>query len=175
MPRKKTEEEKLAVAIVPPRLRFAKAPNLNFLYPPTHQPITGNANPYEIRPEGIQFIHDEAQRGSTLGAIANGLGIDPRTFQELRKRDDRCQQAFNIGRANIVTRLSHVLVNKALEGNTVELLFALKTIGGFREGTPSEGAPTVNVNISIPAPMSAADAMRIVGRVDTTDLEPVEE
>lgn len=176
MPRKKTEEEKTAVAI-PPKMRWASTPHPRYIHPQTFDPVTGAAHPYQITDEGLKVIYAEAQKGSTLGSIAQLLGINATTFGEMRKRDTRTQEAFTAGRAAIVTRLSHVLVNKALEGNTVELLFALKTIGGFREGVPVEGAPQVNVNISIPAPLPANQVERIIGRIevqpDATDVEPI--
>ena len=174
MPRKKTEEEKQAVSI-PRKMKWASIPNPRYILPQEYDPASGAARPYEPTPAATTFIHDEAQKGSTWGAIANGMGIGTDALREMRKRyPETIQGAFDRGRANIVARLSHVLVNKALEGNTVELLFALKTLGGFREGTPTEGQPTVNVNISIPAPLPAHEVERIIGRVDVTatDVEP---
>lgn len=119
---------------------------------------------YTLNRAGLDLVQRLSNEGNPLGSIAEALGVDKTCFQAIRKRQPEVQEAIDRGRSRVVGELTSLLLTKARKGDTVALLFALKTIGGFREGTPVEGAssPAVQVNITIPEPLPAHEVMKII-------------
>lgn len=119
--------------------------------------------PYTINRAGLELVQRLANEGNPLGSIAEALGVNKTCLADIRKRQPDVQEAIDRGRSRVVGELTNVLLTKARQGDTVALLFALKTIGGFREGVPVEGAtPAVQVNITIPEPLPAHEVMKII-------------
>ena len=114
---------------------------------------------------GLVLVQRLAREGLPLISIAEAIGLAKDTFIDLRRRQPEAQEAIDRGRSRVVGELTNVLLTKARQGDTVALLFALKTIGGFREGVPVEGAsPAVQVNITIPEPLAPEQVMKIIGQ-----------
>lgn len=121
---------------------------------------TGFPEPYHLTPEGIEQVRTWAEAGVTIGSIANGLGIDPKTFLAIRERQPEVQAAIDAGRADYNTRIADMLMKHTEEGNVTTLIFLAKTRAGFVEQSGEvEGASpkTVNntqININMPPAMT---------------------
>ncbi len=114
---------------------------------------------------GLALVQRLAREGLQLVSIAEAVGVSKDAFIELRRRQPEAQECIDRGRSRVVGELTNVLIEKARKGDTVALLFALKTIGGFREGVPVEGAsPAVQVNITIPEPLAPEQVLKIIGQ-----------
>lgn len=87
------------------------------------------------------FSLDEAQKAEveTLAAvltteqIADFFGIARRTFYSLMERDEDIAARYKKGRARAIGAIAQTLISKARAGDTIAMLFYLKTQGGWRE------------------------------------------
>lgn len=150
---------------------FVRQPNREYV--DVVQAECRSGSHYVVNEKGLQAIYDMAFAGVPLTTIAENLGVSHDTFALIRKRQPEAEDAVKRGRSRVVGDMTRVLINKALDGNTVELLFALKTLGGFREGVPVEGgAPAVAVNIQLVTPAAPGDVVKIIGDIPPADDEP---
>jgi len=93
-----------------------------------------------------------AGRGFRHADIYHRLGISSKTWQRLRDEDPRAAEAFEIGRSELEERLRSKLINNALkQNNTACLIFALKSMFGYRDQGPDPVQHTTNVQIVLPA------------------------
>ena len=84
---------------------------------------------------------NEAQKAEveTLAAvltseqIADYFGIGRRTFYSLMERDEDIAARYKKGRARAIGAIAQTLITKARAGDTIAMLFYLKTQGGWRE------------------------------------------
>ncbi len=149
-----TDEKQLPV----PR-RNGRVPNRRYVTG------SGGTTPYMLNEAGLALVQRLAREGLQLVSIAEAVGVSKDAFIELRRRQPEAQECIDRGRSRVVGELTNVLIEKARKGDTVALLFALKTIGGFREGVPVEGAsPAVQVNITIPEPLAPEQVLKIIGQ-----------
>lgn len=129
-----------------------------------HTYLENGATKYEITAEGLAEIERRSRAGHDIVSIAKALGINASTFRELRKRDPRCQEAIDIGRAALGDWVSDTLIKKAKKGETAALIFLAKGRLHWRETGPVDpnqtATPTVNININ--APMSDDDFRKLV-------------
>ncbi|MGQ0455481.1 MAG: hypothetical protein ACT4OU_00320 [Hyphomicrobium sp.] len=145
---------------LPAQRRTGRAPNRRYV-----TGSGGGSTPYMLNEAGLSLIQRLSSDGLQLVSIAEAVGLSKDTFIELRRRQPEAQECIDRGRSRVVGELTNVLIEKARKGDTVALLFALKTIGGFREGVPVEGAsPAVQVNITIPEPLAPEQVMKIIGQ-----------
>lgn len=120
--------------------------------------------------EGYKLVEALSAKGHSLATIAKAIGMQTKDFQHLRVRDPAAQEAVDRGRALMVDRYVSKLEQHINDGNVTALIFALKALGGLREGEPLPGAsakPTtaVQVNITIPGAMSDEEFKRYVDGV----------
>jgi predicted DNA-binding protein (UPF0251 family) len=94
-------------------------------------------------------------RGLRLEDAAARLGTSRRTLGRALTEDHRAAEAWALGRAELHEELVSKLIEKAKGGDTVSLLFSLKTLFGYREGEPLDGGEqrslvTINVPAALP-------------------------
>ena len=65
--------------------------------------------------------------------IADYFGISRRTFYDLMARDESIAARYKKGRARAIGAVAQTLITKARVGDTIAMLFYLKTQGGWRE------------------------------------------
>ena len=83
-------------------------------------------------------------------AAATQLGTSRRTLSRILRENERAAVAWEFGRSELLDELLDKLITKARRGDTVSVLFALKSIFGFRDHGPAEGeerAPSVVINL----------------------------
>ena len=87
----------------------------------------------------------------TTEQIADFFGIGRRTFYSLMERDEDIAARYKRGKARAIGSIAQTLISKARAGDTVSMLFYLKTQGGWRE--------TQQIEVSAQAaPQSTADS-----------------
>ena len=95
------------------------------------------------------MIRAYAGFGSTQDQIAAMIG---KCLDTIRK-DLRCVEALDVGKAETIAKVAGTLVKKALAGDTSSAIFYLKTQAGWRETIRSEqtgkdGGPIEYINLS---------------------------
>lgn len=106
-------------------------------------------------PGDVQKIEDLAAEGCLQIEIARACNISVDTLHRWRRDFPEIKEAMQAGLAKEHHALRSILIEKALAGDTVCLLFALKTRHGYRETTPVEQDSRVSVHISLPAALTA--------------------
>jgi len=119
-------------------------------------------------PEDIQKVEDLASNGCLQIEIARACNISVDTLHRWRRDFPEVKEAMQAGLAKEHNALRSMLIKKALDGDTVCLLFALKTRHGYRETTPVEHDSRVSVQITLPAALSAEQYKEVLQH------EPVE-
>jgi transposase-like protein len=114
---------------------------------------------YLVPDQHIGKVMDACRRGVSEVRIARSLGINYRTWMRLRDEDERIAGALAESRKIEEEELVAVLLDKAREGETTSLIFALKSRHGYRDqGTPQTAADArVNVVINLPAASASAE------------------
>ena len=96
-----------------------------------------------------------AAAGARLDDAAARLGTSRRSLHRLFQNDERAAQAWAFGRAELHEVLVSKLIEKAKNGDTVSILFALKTLFGYREGEPIDGGEQRSlVTINLPGALA---------------------
>lgn len=120
-----------------------------------HMPERTPLGPFRPRieptAEDIEKIEQWAKEGCAQVEMARGLGVSKDLLSRWRTDHPAVADALEIGKATLHTALRSKLVEKALAGDTVSLLFALKCLFGWREGDQSDSANRVSVTFNIPA------------------------
>ena len=88
-------------------------------------------------PDAIEIIEDMAAQCAREVDIAAALGTSWGTFNRIRSESDEVAQAMQRGSAKAHHQLVSRLYQKAMDGDTIALLFLLKTRFGYREASPS--------------------------------------
>lgn len=99
-------------------------------------------------------IENMAANGHPEYAICRALNIgSPHTWSRIKKEDERAVAALEAGRAAEHQALYGKLYEKAMNGETVALLFLLKTRHGYVEGEKPAEPGRVQVTFNLPAPL----------------------
>jgi hypothetical protein len=124
--------------------------------------------PYVIPDERVAEVADACRLRMPETGIARSLGINYRTWMRIRDEDDRVASALAEARKMEEEELVALLLDRARKGETVPLLFALKSRHGYRDQGPTNGsdAPTTHVSIILP------DAMSPRAYLDAIDVTP---
>jgi hypothetical protein len=101
----------------------------------------------------IKRIEEWAGKGHVLIQIARGLNVSPDTLARWRADHEAVAQALEAGRAAEHELLLTRLMKKAMDGDTVALLFLLKTRHGYREGEQLASGNRVSIIFSLPGAM----------------------
>lgn len=94
-----------------------------------------------------------AGEGATVKGIARSLGVSLETLNVWMDRFPELRDAMDEGREAEHKVLHNTLFEKAKKGDTVALLFLLKTRHGYREGDQASTANRVSVTFNIPGAM----------------------
>lgn len=127
---------------------------------------TGAVNKYVLTEAGYDRIESLARDGIDLASIAKALGISPDAFRTLRREDPEAQAALDRGVGGLADTLTNLFLVAARDGNITAAIFLAKTRAGFVENAPppaSSPQTAVQVNISIPEPLSRERFLEIVG------------
>jgi hypothetical protein len=125
-----------------------------------------------VTSQGLQLIEKLAASGNPQTLIARELGMDPKTFRAVRKRQPEVDEALELGRAVEERELVDILLAKARKGELVPLLFALKSRHGYVEGRPQQ--QTVN-NVQVVQLPGALSVDEYLKRVNATHAEVVDD
>lgn len=121
----------------------------------------GNAKK-EPLPADIQTVERLTAGGCSQIEISRQLGISRDTFQRWRRDHKEVAEALEAGLAAEHKALRSVLLEKALAGDTVCILFALKTRHGYRESAPIVEESRVNIQISLPGALSTEQYGKVI-------------
>lgn len=102
--------------------------------------------------EAAARIEELAGRGATKAGLAAAMGVSRETFTRWLIESPELNAAFERGRSKVEVALISKLLDKALAGDTVCILFALKAMFGWREGEQPESG-RVNITFTLPAAM----------------------
>jgi hypothetical protein len=122
----------------------------------------GGLTPITVTEAGLEQIRRDSAEGLAISTIADRLGIGRRTFIEVRKRQPEVEEALESGRGLLADELTHLLLKKARQGDTVAMIWLSKARLGWHETGPREAAQ-VNVQVvNLPAPMGEGEYRRTV-------------
>ena len=105
------------------------------------------------------LIGDE---GCTHIELARCLNISKSILYRWRDQFPAVKEAMEAGLAKEHKALRSVLLEKALAGDTVCILFALKTRHGYRESAPVETESRVNIQINLPGALTAEQYGKVI-------------
>jgi hypothetical protein len=103
----------------------------------------------EINPLHLRIVEDMSGRGARLDDIACVIGISPRTLDRWLKHDD-VKLAYKRGKAVAVDDVSRTLYQKALDGDTVAMIFYLKAQAGWSDKQNEQPQEMPDVQIYMP-------------------------
>ncbi len=117
---------------------------------------------YVLKPEGYAAVREASANGKDLASIARQvLNIDPKTFEQLRKRDPLAQECVEVGRALMSDELHDILMSDARNGNTVAAIFLARSRAGWNNDAGAiEGMPqpkvvnNTQINIQLVEPLT---------------------
>jgi hypothetical protein len=102
-----------------------------------------------IDPLHLRMVEDMAGRGAILDDIACVIGISPRTLDRWLKHED-VKFAYKRGRAIAKDNIARTLYDKAMDGDTIAMIFWLKAQGGWSDKQPEMVQDMPEVEIYIP-------------------------
>jgi hypothetical protein len=110
-----------------------------------------------------------AARGASKAGIASALRVSRDVLARWFEERPELAQAYEHGRARVETRLVSKLLEKALAGDTVSLLFALKCMYGWREGDGGEQANRVSITFTLPGALTRDQWAQVIEQEATRD------
>ena len=102
-----------------------------------------------IDPLHLRMVEDMAGRGAILDDIACVIGISPRTLDRWLKHED-VRFAYKRGRAIAKDNIARTPYQKAMEGDTIAMIFWLKAQGGWSDKQVDIPPDMPEVEIYIP-------------------------
>lgn len=121
---------------------------------------------YLVPDKHIDKVVDACRRGVSEVRIARSLGINYRTWMRLRDEDERIAGALAESRRIEEEELVAVLLDKARDGETTWLIFALKSRHGYRDQGAPQAAADARVNVVINLPAASASAEEYARTID---------
>lgn len=110
----------------------------------------------------IAKIEKLTSEGCSQIEVAREIGINRDRLYRWRREFPEVGEAMEAGLAKEHKALRSVLIEKALAGDTVCILFALKSRHGYREHAPVEQESRVNIQISLPGALSAEQYGKVI-------------
>jgi hypothetical protein len=118
-----------------------------------------------LKPGDLEVVTKLAAKGVREKDIARAVGMSEPTWQRLKADFENVRNALDAGRQRMHDSLVGKLYERAMAGETVPLLFLLKTRFGYREGDELGDNARPQVIINLPAPMSAEQYEKVVQHV----------
>lgn len=114
---------------------------------------------YVIPERHIPGVLDAIRKNNTQASIAKALGISFHTWQRVRDEDERITAAIDETLNFEEKELVDLLMEKARNGETTAILFALKSRHGYRDhGQVDTGnEQKVNVTINLPGAQGSVE------------------
>lgn len=109
----------------------------------------------------VARIEELAQEGWNFAGIAKNLGVSHVTLRRWCDESPEFEEAITRGRTDLEFKLQNKLLEKALAGDTVAILFYLKSRFGWREGDQSDNSNRINVVFNLPGAMSEAEFQKM--------------
>lgn len=159
LPKKPKTDAKKAAFKPPAKLRFPKAPLITWPDPEARNGIKAKAT---ITDAGIRLVERLSRAAYPEYGISNILGVSQKTFKRMRDEQPKLQAALDAGHSGLEVELCHILLESAKSGYAPAAMFLLKTRCGYSEKSNPDGGPEVNVNITIPAPMSSDEFQKLI-------------
>jgi hypothetical protein len=125
---------------------------------------------YLVPDQYVDNVVDACRRGVSEVRIARSLGINYRTWMRLRDEDERIASALIENRKVEEDELVALLLDKARDGETTSLIFALKSRHGYRDQGAPQAAADARVNVVINLPAASASAEDYARTIDGTVL-----
>jgi len=100
-----------------------------------------------LTPEGYKALSAMAAEGQDQHSMAAAFGMNRSTLQALIKRDQRAEDAMNVGKALLADELTHHLLRAARKGNIVAAIYLTKARLGWREGDAPDVKPNIIINL----------------------------
>ena len=112
----------------------------------------------------------------TAEQVADYFGIGRTTFYALMRRDPEIAARYKKGKARAIGAIAQGLIAKARSGDTVSMIFYLKTQGGWRETLHVEKEPEIEVPALDLSGMSDAALMELAAVIRTREARdgPIE-
>jgi hypothetical protein len=111
---------------------------------------------------GLEKIRDLASRGHTEKDVARALGMSASTWTRLKNETPEAQDALDQGRSVEHLKLYGKLMEKAMNGDIIAILFALKTRHGYRELVDVSQVNAVQIVFQIPAALDPAEYAKLI-------------
>ena len=141
--------------------------------------VVHNGQNRDITTLGLEAVATLAAAGCSRGSIAKALGISRHGLDNLSKRDERVQEAFDLGRAELETELTSLLMQSARQGNVTAAIYLTKSMHNWSDQAGKSAAaevkaPAVNVTVVNPMTPEAFQAFINTPKADVIDNEPTE-
>jgi hypothetical protein len=117
-------------------------------------------------------VLDDTERLSLAAMAAAGarkidaaarLSMSPDTLRRILRDDEAAAMAWAVGRSELHQKLISKLIERALAGEVVPMLFCLKAMFSYREGEPLDGEERGPlVQIVLPGALSEEEYLRTV-------------
>jgi hypothetical protein len=111
---------------------------------------------------GLEKIRDLASRGHSERDIARALGMSPTTWTRLKNDHPEAQDALDAGRSVEHLKLYGKLMEKAMAGDIVALLFLLKCRHNYRETVDVTQTNAVQITFQIPGALDPAGYAKLI-------------
>ena len=123
--------------------------------------------------EGCGIIEVMASKGVSDSTIARQLGTNAKVLHRVMADDDKVADAMTVGRGRLADELTDLLLVAAREGNITAMIYLSKSRLGWRDQgpVPKNQGNAVQVNITIPEPMSEAEFRNLI-QVKEVSNEP---
>lgn len=121
----------------------------------------------KLTDEGFALVVELAKLDKAQTTIANALGIDATTWQRLKRRDPRVNDALEYGRGLARDALVDAL-KKHGKRNFVPLIVLAKALHGFREGEapPEYQRPSITINLAGATPLASYEPPKLIEQDD---------
>lgn len=105
-------------------------------------------HPHKPTPETHQLVQLHATVGTPQELVCKLLGLDGKTLRKWYRED------LDLSRAKANATIGGALFNKAKGGDTVAMIFWLKTRAGWRERDRGEDLTNIMINMQKDTPLS---------------------
>lgn len=110
-----------------------------------------------LTPEQVEIVRNAAGLGLRLDDIAYLLGVSPSAFDSIKARDSKLKEAYEAGKVRAYQAVASTLYQKAMAGDTVCMIFYLKSQAGWND-QPKQEAPVATNTVQFYLPDNGRDS-----------------